>query len=226
LLVVNPNNPTGCYLSEEAYAALTRICAENQLALICDEVFSDYDIAPDPGTIRSVAGRADVLTFALSGLSKVCALPQMKLGWIAVSGPQAVVESAMKRLEWIADAFLSPGAPVQWAAASFLGSRHSMQEQIRRRTRRNLSELLSRTAGSPVRVLKVEGGWYTIVQVARVRSEEEWILELLRRHGVLVQPGYFYDFESEAYLVLSLLTEPYIFDTGVRALLHLASAPD
>jgi aspartate/methionine/tyrosine aminotransferase len=223
VLVVNPNNPTGSFLSRADWAALVEVCKTNQLALICDEVFNDYGFQPDPARVRSVAGNDDVLTFSLSGLSKICALPQMKLAWIAASGPSILIDEAMERLEWIADSFLSPGAPVQWATPQLLDLRFSIQQQIHDRTKRNLQALRQQAKNSPANVLPVDGGWYATLQVPRLRSEEDWVLELLRRHGVLVQPGYFFDFTNEAYLVLSLLTDAGLFDEGLSGLFSLVN---
>jgi hypothetical protein len=214
VVLVNPNNPTGSYLKRDEYARLAAL----GLPLISDEVFSAYAFAPDPARVPTLAGRDGVLGFSLSGLSKLCGLPQMKLGWIVVNGPESDRLAAIVRLELIADTYLPAGAPVQNAAATFLSL--DLRDQISRRTRYNLAALRARTGGnSPCRILPVEGGWYATLQVPRTRTEEEWALELLERDGVLVQPGYFYDFESEAYLVLSLLTHPAVFEEGVARLL-------
>jgi aspartate/methionine/tyrosine aminotransferase len=140
----------------------------------------------------------------------------MKLGWIAASGPG--YQRALHRLEWIADTFLSVGTPVQCAASVLLGSRHEIQRQIRTRIAANLEHLKSLTAGSACRVLRVEAGWYATLQVPRTRSEEQWVLHLLGK-GVIVQPGYFFDFESEAFLIVSLLTEPPVFRDGLQHIL-------
>jgi aspartate/methionine/tyrosine aminotransferase len=213
---VNPNNPTGSYMKSSEFEAVSAMCAEHGLALISDEVFADYVLDKDGDSIPSLADQDRCLCFSLSGLSKVCAMPQMKLGWIAASGPGH--EMALERLEWIADAFLSVGTPVQCAAPELLRARHSIQAQIRERTKRNLQVLRQTASHSAIRVLQVEGGWYATLHVPSTRSEEAWTLELLRG-GVLVQPGFFFDFESEAYLVVSLLTEPDVFSHGVRYIL-------
>ena len=198
IVYVNPNNPTGSYLKRGELDDVAELCARHGVALISDEVFLDYAFGPDPERAGSVAGETRCRVFALSGLSKVAALPQLKLGWIVGNDG-----AALSRLEWIADTYLSVGAPVQLATPALLASRHRVQAQIRERTRRNLDELRSLA-----RVLRVEGGWYATVQVPRVRSEEEWALALLDRFNILVQPGYFFDFESEAFLILSLLKKP------------------
>ena len=215
---VNPNNPTGSYLKRSEYVAMARLCSENGLALISDEVFADYSFEDNPDALRSVTASDGCLSFSLSGLSKVCGMPQMKLGWIVASGPGH--EEALSRIEWIADTFLSVGAPVQCAAPALLQSRDSIQRAIRTRTSRNLASLHGVCPPtSPWRVLRVEGGWYATLQAPHTKSEEERTLELLDS-GVLVQPGFFFDFESEPYLVISLLTEPQKFVTGVKHILN------
>jgi aspartate/methionine/tyrosine aminotransferase len=219
IVFVNPNNPTGSFLKQEEYAEL----ASHGLPLIVDEVFSDYAFQPDARRVPSTALRHEALTFTLSGLSKVAGLPQVKLGWMAVSGPPQLADAAFERLEMIADTFLSVGSPVQYAAPALLGMRYDIQRQILARTCRNINFLRQAIRNTALRVLDVEAGWYATVQVPRIRTEEEWVLYLLEKNGVLVQPGYFYDFESEAYLVLSLLTAPDVFEPGVEAL--IAAAP-
>jgi hypothetical protein len=146
----------------------------------------------------------------------------MKLGWIVAGGPDHA--AALEGLEWIADTFLSVATPVQWALPRILAASASVQEQIRSRTRANLGHLIERAAGpgSPCRCLHAEGGWYAILEVPRIRTEEEWALGLLAESDVLVQPGFFYDFEAEAFLVLSLLTPPAIFAEGLRRILESA----
>jgi aspartate/methionine/tyrosine aminotransferase len=186
------------------------------MALISDEVFADYALAPDAERVPTLAGVEDCLAFSMSGLSKVAGLPQMKLGWIVACGPAGLRADALERLEWIADTYLSVGAPVQCAAPRLLAAGEDVQRRIRQRAATNLARARETLAGSAANTLAVEGGWYVTVQAPRVRSEEEWALELLVRDGVLVQPGYFYDFESEAYLVLSLLTETAAFAEGVE----------
>ena len=215
---VNPNNPTGSYLKRAEYAAVAELCAGHGMALISDEVFADYAFEENPDALRSLTPTEGCLSFSLSGLSKVCGMPQMKLGWVVASGPGS--DAAIDRLEWIADTFLSVGAPVQCAARALLASRKDIQQRIRTRTSRNLAFLHAmRLPSSAWRVLRVEGGWYATLHVPSTRSEEEWTLELLAR-GVLVQPGFFFDFESEPYLVVSLLTETETFETGIRHILN------
>ncbi|MBS1856106.1 MAG: pyridoxal phosphate-dependent aminotransferase [Acidobacteria bacterium] len=217
IVLVNPNNPTGSYVKRGELGELARLCLEYGIALVSDEVFSDYALTADADRAATLAGVEECLTFSMSGLSKVAGLPQMKLGWIVVSGPAPVSREAMEKLEWIADTYLSVGAPVQCAAARLLAAGESVQRQIRERTAAHLALARETLAGSAANLLHVEGGWYATLQVPRIRGEEEWALELLER-GVLVQPGYFYDFEAEAYLVVSLLTEPAAFREGLARL--------
>jgi alanine-synthesizing transaminase len=204
IVVVNPNNPTGSYLKPAELEALVKLAREHDLAMISDEVFSDYELIP--GGVRSLMGVEDAVTFCLNGLSKLIGLPQMKLGWIIVNDT-----ASRERLELIADTYLSVGTAVQCGLPKLLAMKGGIQGQIMERVRENLALV----KGARV----VEGGWYAVLQVPRVRTEEEWVLGLLEQHNVLVQPGYFYDFESEAFLVLSLLTPPEVFQEGLSSLL-------
>ncbi|HVT91196.1 MAG TPA: pyridoxal phosphate-dependent aminotransferase [Bryobacteraceae bacterium] len=223
LVVVSPNNPTGSYLKREEMERLERICAPRSIAILSDEVFADYAFGPDSNRAPTFLTARQALTFVMSGLSKVSALPQMKLGWIGVAGPAGLTASAHERLEWIADTYLSVGAPVQAAAPRLLELRRPIQDALRARTRANLAHIEKQAAGSPVSLLHLEGGWCATLEVPRVRPEEEWTLELLRDDNVVVQPGYFYDFEREAFLILSLLTPEDAFAEGLRRLLQRAS---
>jgi aspartate/methionine/tyrosine aminotransferase len=218
VVIVNPNNPTGSFLKRSEYAEMAQICESAGLAIISDEVFSEYAFAPDAERVQTLGGRSDVLTFSLNGLSKAAGLPQMKLGWIAVSGPNDLVEQAIVRLELIADTFLSVNTPVQWAVPRLLRVGDAIKQQIRARTQRNLAVLREILGGTMFRVLDVEAGWNAIVQAPRTMTEEQWILTLLEQHAVLLQPGYFYDFTAEAFLIASLLTPEDIFDEGIRRL--------
>ncbi|MGB7760591.1 MAG: pyridoxal phosphate-dependent aminotransferase [Bryobacteraceae bacterium] len=222
VVLVNPNNPTGSYIKRGELEALTRMAAERGIALISDEVFSDYSFAPDSGRVTTLADVEDCAAFSMSGLSKIAGLPQMKLGWIVVAGAARMRAEAIEKLEWIADTYLSVSTPVQCAAARLLEYGRAVQRQIRERTAANLAFARQALAGSALEILAVEGGWSIIIRVPRVRTEEEWCLELLERDQVLVQPGYFYDFENEAFLVASLLTAPGEFQEGIRRLVGKA----
>jgi hypothetical protein len=213
IVVVSPNNPTGSYIKDWELERLRHLCRVHKLALISDEVFFDYRL--DSGTGKSLTSVSDVLTFCLGGLSKMVGLPQMKLGWMIAGGPDALREEALSRIDLIADNYLSVGTPVQYALANLLSARAGVQRQITARLRSNLEFLIPAVRQSSVfRLLEAEGGWYAILRAPLVRSEEEWTLKLLER-GVMVQPGYFYDFESEAFLVVSLLTPEERFREGV-----------
>lgn len=221
IVVVNPNNPTGSYLKRTEWERLQTF----GLPILSDEVFSDFAFASDPTRVATLTGASDALTFSMSGLSKIAGLPQMKLGWIVAGGPDHT--AALEGLEWIADTFLSVATPVQWALPRILAASATVQEQIRRRTRTNLEHLRERasSARSSCRCLHVEGGWYAILEMPRIRTEEQWALHLLADRDVLVQPGYFYDFEEEAFLVLSLLTPPAAFAEGLSRILDAADRP-
>jgi alanine-synthesizing transaminase len=214
LIVVNPNNPTGSFLKRDELRELVELCSAHNLALISDEVFADYTFRPDSERVPCVAAAAAnaVLSFSLSGLSKVVGLPQMKLGWIAASGPGHA--QALQRLELIADTYLSVSTPVQLGARRLLDMRAAIQPQISARAQSNLAALAGRG-------LEVEGGWCATMRLARTRTEEEWVLHLLAEHDVLVQPGYFFDFESEAFVVLSLLTPEPVFRAGIERIMAL-----
>ena len=222
LLVVNPGNPTGAFLKRDERSRLAELCTRHGCALISDEVFADYGRAPDPRRVETVAAFDDVLSFALSGLSKVAGLPQLKLGWCVLSGPGA--DERFAQLELIADTYLSVGTPVQLAAGALLESRHGFQRAMRERIEANLCALLAaRGPQATWDVLPSEGGWSAILSVPRSRTEEEWALSLLDR-GVLVHPGYFFDFPSGAHLVVSLLPEPADFARAAAALQDCLSA--
>jgi aspartate/methionine/tyrosine aminotransferase len=199
------------------------LCAERRIALISDEVFSDYALGEAAGSeaaerVATLVGVEECLAFSMSGLSKVAGLPQMKLGWIVASGPAKLRAEAIGKLEWIADTYLSVSTPVACAAARLLASGESVQRQIRERTAGNLAVAREALAGSAANILAVEGGWYITVRMPRIRGEEDWAIQLLTQEGVLTQPGYFYDFESEAFLIVSLLTIPEVFREGIARL--------
>lgn len=226
ILLVSPNNPTGSYLQEEERAALLRLCREQDLCLIADEVFSDYPLSgpPAPGRVESLVEEDGALCIVLSGLSKVLGLPQLKLGWIHVGGPAPLREEAQDRLELIADTFLSVGTPVQLAAPALLGARPALQGAIAERVRRGHGILREVFAGTACQLLRAEGGWQGVLRLPRLYSEEEWALRLLEEDRVLCHPGYFFDFPEEAYVVLSLLTRPEVLEEGARRLLRRVEA--
>jgi alanine-synthesizing transaminase len=237
VLVVHPNNPTGCFVRGKDLAVLTGCSQRRPLAIVADEVFADYAfVAPVPRAaalpissgaadrVLSFAAESEALTFTLSGLSKISAVPQMKLAWVIVSGPEELLRAALARLEVIADTYLSVSAPLAHALPELLESRRQVQPQILDRVRLNLrwlDEQLSR--GAAVTRLETEGGWYVILRLPAVRTDEEWATELLRQDGVLVHPGHFYDLPYESHLIVSLLPFTEIFRQGVLRILARAS---
>ncbi len=223
IVLVHPNNPTGSYVSKDERVALNLFCREHRLAIMVDEVFLDY--AHDGGLPTSFATNTEALTFTLSGISKISALPQMKLAWIAASGPADQLQPGLSRLEIIADTYLSLNAPVQLAASTLIDQRHSIQPQLLDRVRGNLAELDRQLARQKAcERLAVEGGWYAILRVPVTQSDEDLAIALLRKASVLVHPGHFYDFPRDGYLVLSLITPPDHFHDGVDRLLKLLAA--
>ncbi len=220
ILLVSPNNPTGSYTKKSELRALARL----GLPLVSDEVFACYPLAADRDRDRawSALETRDTLVFALGGLSKSAALPQMKLAWTVVQGPEAQRRAALARLELIADSFLSAGTPVQHALPTLLEAGRLTEAAIRARTRENLAALDDRLArpGCPLGRLHLEGGWYATLRLPRTQSEAAWSLRFLEADGVHVHPGHFFDFADEAYAVVSLLTPPEIFAEGVRRVAH------
>ena len=219
IVALHPNNPTGSFLKSEELAFLTELCAERGLALVSDEVFLDYPLRGDPARAPSASAQSRCLTFTLGGLSKVAGLPELKLGWIVATGPDALVEQALERLEILADSYLSVGSPVQEALPRILQDAPAFQASVLARLEANLAlatkSLAPPSAGS---VLHVEGGWTLVLRLPAIRTGEAWALWLLETEGLLVQPGYFYDFEREAFLVVSLLTPCHHFAEGMERL--------
>jgi alanine-synthesizing transaminase len=224
ILLVHPNNPTGSHVHPEELTRLNTLCLERNLALIVDEVFLDFPF--DSPSRKTFAANTEVLTFTLSGLSKISALPQMKIAWLAVTGPDAQVRSALDRLEIIADTYLSLSAPAQAALPTLLAERHSLRPQLLARIRENRANLQSQLRSHPAcELLHAEAGWYAILRYSlnssTPTSDEDLAIHLLRQHHVLLHPGHFYDFPSANHLVLSLITPPPDFREGARRLLSL-----
>lgn len=216
LVVVHPNNPTGHATTRAQRAVLEEVCVRHDLALIVDEVFLDYGLQ---GAIESFAtGPHPCLTFVVSGLSKVAALPQMKLGWLAAFGPDTIRENALSRLEIIADTFLSMNTPMQLAMPGWLGGRKAMQRQILARVQSNLGVL---TRARTLQVLPVEAGWCAVVRLPQwVLAERDLAERLVREAGVLTHAGSFYGMPERNRLVVSLLGPPEVFAAGVQELVH------
>jgi alanine-synthesizing transaminase len=225
VVVVHPNNPTGSFVADEERVALNQFCREHNLALVVDEVFLDY--ALDGASRATFATNRNVLTFTLSGVSKISGLPQMKLAWIVTGGPGEIASAALARLEVIADTYLSMSAPIQLAAPVFLEQRHSIQPLLLDRVLANLSELDTLLAKqNSCRRLDLEGGWYAVLRVPVTRSDEDLAIEILRETSVLVHPGHFYDFSSDGYLIVSLITPPQDFREGIARVLQLLNPQD
>lgn len=223
VIVVQPNHPTGSCLAADEREALERRCERAGAAIIADEVFGDFAWTTGAGALPSFAGTGRALTFVLSGLSKVCGMPQLKLGWIAVAGPAGPRAEALEGLEWISDLFLTVATPVQRALPRLLAGRAAWQARVRERIAANLTRLDAAVARAPrLGRLAGEGGWAAILRVPGPRGEEEWALELLRR-GVAVHPGQFYDMEGEAFLVPSLIVAPGVMDAGLARIEALAT---
>jgi alanine-synthesizing transaminase len=218
VLVVHPNNPTGSFTRPDEVGSLNRFCREYNLALVADEVFLDY---PHDGVSRQTfASNRDVLTFTLSGLSKVSGMPQMKVAWVSTSGPENQLKDALARLEVIADTYLSMNAPLQLATPVLLEQRKNFQPLLLDRLRTNLGQLANQlTKQDTCSLLRVEGGWYAILRVPVTHSDEELAVKLLQDSGVVVHPGTFYDFSSDGYLIVSLITSPQIFREGITRVL-------
>ncbi|HXP47796.1 MAG TPA: pyridoxal phosphate-dependent aminotransferase [Terriglobales bacterium] len=218
ILVVHPNNPTGSFVKPAEMDLFDALCRERELALVADEVFLDY--AHDGAARPSFASPRQALTFTLSGISKICALPQMKLAWIVAGGAPELAREALARLEVIADTCLSVSTPVQLALPEFLAQRDEIQRQVKERVAANLAELDRQLAAQKsVRRLEVEGGWYAVLRVPVTRSDEELAIALLDEQSVVVHPGHFYDFPGEGYLVVSLITPAEIFAPGIGRVL-------
>ena len=217
VIVVHPNNPTGHFSKAEELNRLNQICAAHDLAIIADEVFLDFSL--NSGNHNSFTQNDLSLTFTMSGISKISGLPQMKVAWLAVSGPATKKVEALSRLEVIADTFLSMNAAIQAAAPTLLAQRHGFQQQLMARVRSNVAELDRQLSDQKVCTrLEIEGGWYAVIRVPAIRTDEELALELLEE-GVYLHPGHFYDFPGEGYLVVSLIARERTFAEGIEKLL-------
>jgi hypothetical protein len=224
LLIVSPNNPTGSFVTAGELQQLSDVCRSRGWALIADEVFADYPLE-SAGAVTDIAARSGMLAFTLGGLSKTVGLPQLKLGWCIAGGPPAERDAALRALELIADSYLSVGTPVQVAAPHLFRDGASIRAAIQARIRENLTAVRAAAARHPsCETLKVEGGWSAVIRVPSTRSEEDLVLDLLRRERILVYPGYFFDFAREAYVVVSLLPNRAVFEEASARLLQFLSA--
>jgi alanine-synthesizing transaminase len=218
VVTINPNNPTGHFTKSDEIKQLNEICSARQLAVIADEVFLDFALA----TKRPVSFVSNVgaLTFTMSGLSKICGLPQMKASWLITSGPDELKAQALERLEVIADTYLSMNTPVQLAIPILLKQRHLFQKQVMARVRTNLAELDRQLAKQQsCSRLTVEGGWNAVLRVPAIHSDDDIAIQLLQEKSVYVHPGHFYDFPSDGFLVVSLITPEKEFAEGIKRVL-------
>jgi alanine-synthesizing transaminase len=217
VIVVHPNNPTGSFIKKAEAQRLAEVCAPRGIAIVADEVFLDYADGREPQS--TFAHGSAALTFAFSGLSKISLLPQMKIAWIVVNGPESLARAAMQRLEVIGDTYLSPSTPAQLALPEMLAVRDELQTQMRQRLSSNLAFLdgVFQEAGAVTR-LKCEGGWYAVLRVPATGSDEDLAIALLEECDVLVHPGHFFDFAGDGYLIVSLIAREDEFQNGVRAL--------
>lgn len=214
IVVVNPNNPTGSYLGYQEALQLAELCRRHHLALLVDEVFLDYPHPENAAVSRSAIGREESLTFVMSGFSKILALPQVKLGWVHIAGPEPLKSQAKLRLEFIADTYLSVNSMIQAAAAPLLARRQAIQGEILARIAANATTL----AATDLTVLPRQGGWYAVLQLPPGINDEQCCQDVLEQNALLVHPGYFYDFAESDKLVVSLITPEGEFAAGLELL--------
>jgi alanine-synthesizing transaminase len=220
VIVVHPNNPTGHFAQSADSSKLNQICSARDMAVIADEVFLDYSLAG--GETLSFASNTGALTFTLSGLSKICGLPQMKVAWLITSGPECVKTQALDRLEVIADIYLSMNTPIQLATPALLEQRRQFQKQLMWRVRKNLCELDRQlSAQKSCSRLEAGGGWYAVIRVPATRSDTDLAIDLLDTKDVYLHPGHFYDFPGDGYLIVSLMAPEQNFAEGIKRLLSL-----
>lgn len=225
LALIHPGNPSGAFLSKHEQSAVAALCANRGLPLISDEVFAEYPLVEAPRAGPAAAASGDALAFSLGGLSKSAGLPSWKLGWIRLGGPATLRRQARAALELIADSYLSVASPVQRALPGILALAPRIRSAILGRLQANLAALRAALANvSGIELLAPAGGWSAVLRLADPRPDEEIALDLLDRAGVLVHPGYFFDFATDDFLVLSLLPEPARFGEGIRRLVvHLGA---
>lgn len=223
IIVVNPNNPTGSFLKPTERELLLQLARTRGIPIISDEVFMGYRFSREPDVPSTLAGQESALVFCLNGLSKMAAMPQMKLGWIAIGGPIKDREAAVARLELLLDTYLSVNTPVQAVLGELLAIGSENRRVLKSRIAANLKTLEATVTNHPVHQLHAEGGWSTILRLPNTQSEEAWITRLLEEKNTIVQPGYFFDMPSEPYIVLSLITPEEIFAEGVSRIARLAN---
>lgn len=224
IILIHPHNPTGMFLKKQTFEEIISIANRHQITLIVDEVFLDFQLVQNEDGMSTTVNTSDVLTFTLSGISKSLGLPQLKLGWIVISGNEKFTHEVGERLEILLDTYLSVNTPVQLALPELSWCGESIRKGILERIKSNyvyVKEFFSNSNNKksyPCSVLESEGGWYCIIKVPRTQTAEAWAIELLKKHNILVYPGYFYDFDDDGFLVLSLLTEDSTFQNSLNIL--------
>jgi aspartate/methionine/tyrosine aminotransferase len=218
IVLVHPNNPTGSYLKQNEFDQICSLASEHHSSLIVDEVFGSYDISPDVHCANILTSQSFVPLFSLNSISKLLGLPQLKLSWIIVDGDLQQRNEALNRLDIIADTFLSVNTPVQVALPKLLRSTSDIRNQIRLRIQTNYQLLQSIFADSITSVLRVEGGWYAVLQLPQKYSDDNWAEEILTHQNILVQPGHFFDMEQKSCIVISLLSISSLFDDAILRL--------
>jgi alanine-synthesizing transaminase len=222
IVVVHPNNPTGSYVKHDELEKLGRYAVKRDCAIIADEVFEPYSLAPDGRRAKIMSCEKKALLFSLNGISKLLALPQLKISWIAVGGGSRGVGEALDRLEVIADTYLSVNTPAQVALPRLFQHLSLMGEQVCARLRSNYEALLRILEGSNISVYHLEGGWYAILRFPGAKTDDEWATGLLEREGVMLYPGHFFSFEQESTLVLSMILTPDVIQDGVERIRRFA----
>ena len=241
LLLVSPHTPTGHCVSREEWNEAVRFCEENNMILVVDEVFGDYAFTdkvsrtwqyvfdschPERNEVESMdlwdAGGGDFINlpedgpkcpiFWLNGLSKAVGSPQLKLGWMAFYAPRENFEEIRAALEFVEDAYLSVSAPAQALGISLLPKASAYESKVLDRLQQNWQTL--REAFPSKYCPEVLGGWYAVVRLGD--DDEELTLRLLRKKHVLVQPGFFFDFDEDGWVVMSLLQDPAIFKEAIQ----------
>jgi alanine-synthesizing transaminase len=222
IVIVNPNNPTGSFLKSWERQQLVDLASERNLPLICDEVFMSYELGSEAQRVKTLANEEAVLSFSLNGLSKMAGMPQMKLAWLTINGPEHQRQTAHERLELLLDTYLSVNTPVQVTLPRLLEIGAGIRADLVARISQNFGCARKTFENSPVHVLHTEGGWSVLLQLPRKQNEEQWVMQLLQEKNVLLQPGFFFDLPEEAYGVASLVTEPDEFKEAIERLCDLA----
>jgi aspartate/methionine/tyrosine aminotransferase len=221
VLLVSPNNPTGSVVRQDELERIVALCAPRGIAVVIDEVFADYDLAAPPSCQRGWAANVrEGLAFGLGGLSKSIGLPQVKLGWMALAGGETNLRAAIERLELVCDTYLSVSTPVQLAAGELLARGAAVRDAIQARVSANYRRALELSRASACSVAPADGGWYAVLAVPTLGSEEDLVVQLLEERDVLAHPGFFFDFPRETFLVVSLLTPEPEFADGISRIVR------